>query len=140
MSDPLDRFVRAQAGSYDTALAEVRAGCKRSHWMWYVFPQIAGLGMSSTAQFYAIEDLDEARRYWAHPVLGARLREISEALLTLDTDDAGAVFGWPDELKLRSCMTLFAHATDCPMFTQVLDKFYSGREDEKTLRLLGLDA
>ena len=138
MTEGLERFVRAQAHSYETALAEIRSGMKRSHWMWYIFPQIAGLGMSSTAQYYAIEDLEEARAYWAHPLLGPRLREISEALLTLDTDDAGAVFGWPDELKLRSSMTLFARATDCPVFQQVLDKYYGGVEDERTLRLLGL--
>lgn len=138
MGDGLERFVQAQARSYDTALAEIRSGRKSSHWMWYIFPQIAGLGMSSTAQYYAIADLSEARAYWEHPLLGARLREISEALLTLDTDDAGEVFGWPDELKLRSSMTLFARASDCPVFQKVLDKYYGGLEDERTLRLLGL--
>ena len=140
MSYDLERFVRAQERSYDLALEEVRAGRKRSHWMWYIFPQIAGLGMSSTAQYYAIQDLTEAEEYLAHPLLGARLREISAALLTLDTHDAYAVFGWPDELKLRSSMTLFACAAlDEPVFQQVLDKFYRGLPDENTLRLLGRD-
>ena len=134
----LEKFVTAHARDYSTALREIQSGRKRSHWMWYIFPQIAGLGMSSTAQYYAIADLREARAYWEHPLLGARLREISEALLTLDTDDAGEVFGWPDELKLRSSMTLFSRATGEPVFQQVLDKFYGGREDDKTLRLLGL--
>lgn len=139
MSYDLERFVRAQAKSYEQALSEVRAGRKCSHWMWYIFPQIAGLGMSSTAQYYAIQDLTEAEEYLAHPILGPRLREISGALLTLDTDDAYAVFGWPDELKLRSSMTLFScAAVDEPVFQQVLDKFYHGAPDENTLRLLRL--
>ena len=140
MSHDLERFVRAQERSYAQALQEICAGQKRSHWMWYIFPQIAGLGMSSTAQYYAIQDLTEAEEYLAHPLLGARLREISTALLTLDTSDAYAVFGWPDELKLRSSMTLFAcAAVDEPVFQQVLDKFYRGLPDENTLRLLGCD-
>ncbi|MBR1456375.1 MAG: DUF1810 domain-containing protein [Oscillospiraceae bacterium] len=139
MSYDLERFVRAQVGSYDRALWEVRKGRKCSHWMWYVFPQIAGLGMSSTAQYYAIQDLQEAEEYLAHPVLGPRLVEISEALLELDTDDAYAVFGWPDDLKLRSSMTLFScAAVDQPVFQRVLDKYYGGLPDERTLSLLGL--
>ena len=139
MRDSLDRFVRAQERSYAQALSEIRAGQKRSHWMWYIFPQIAGLGMSSTAQYYAIADLTEAEAYLAHPILGPRLVEISTALLALDTNDAYAVFGWPDELKLRSCMTLFAcAAVDQPVFQQVLDKYYGSRPDEQTLRLLRL--
>ncbi len=135
----LERFVSAQTHSYDDALREVRAGRKRSHWMWYIFPQIAGLGMSSTAQYYAIDDLEEAAAYLLHPVLGPRLLEISRALLTLDTDDAGAVFGWPDELKLRSSMTLFACAApEEPVFQAVLDKFYGGMKDPRTLEILGI--
>ena len=107
--------------------------------MWYIFPQIAGLGMSSTAQYYAIQDLQEAEEYLAHPILGPRLREISGELLKLPTDDAYAVFGWPDDLKLRSIMTLFScAAADEPLFQQVLDKFYRGEPDERTLELLGL--
>lgn len=101
MNNTLDRFLIAQEHSYDTALREIRAGRKRSHWMWYIFPQIAGLGMSYTAQLYSIADIDEARRYIEHPVLGERLIEISRALLTLESSDAGAVMGYPDDLKDR---------------------------------------
>ena len=138
MSYDLERFVRAQIGSYETALWEIRRGRKCSHWMWYIFPQIAGLGMSSTAQYYAIQDLQEAEEYLAHPILGPRLLEISGELLKLSTNDAYAVFGWPDNLKLRSSMTLFHCADpDCPVFQQVLDKFFAGRPDERTLAILG---
>lgn len=126
MNNSLDRFLVAQEHSYDTALREIRSGRKRSHWMWYIFPQIAGLGMSYTAQLYAIKDIEEARQYIAHPVLGARLIEISQALLTLDCSDAAAVMGYPDDLKLRSCMTLFAQVSDDPVFDAVLAKFYGG--------------
>ena len=107
MNYDLDRFVKAQAYDYDAALREIRSGRKRSHWMWYIFPQLQGLGFSSTAQYYGIRDLEEAKAYIAHPVLGPRLKEISEALLGLDTRDPSAVMGYPDDLKLRSCMTLF---------------------------------
>ncbi len=138
MKDSLDRFIIAQEHSYDTALREIRAGRKRSHWMWYIFPQIAGLGMSHTAQLYAISDIGEAHRYIEHPLLGARLIEISRALLELDSSDASAVMGYPDDLKLRSCMTLFAQVSGDPVFTAVLDKFYGGRADARTLSILGL--
>ena len=134
----LDRFVKAQQYDYDTALREIRAGRKRSHWMWYIFPQLQGLGFSSTAQFYGIRDLEEAKDYMEHPVLGARLVEISEALLPLETSDPGAVMGYPDDLKLRSCMTLFELAApDQPVFAQVLEKYYGGHRDRRTLELLG---
>ena len=138
MENRLDRFLSAQERSYDTALREIRSGRKRSHWMWYIFPQIAGLGMSSTAQYYSIADLSEAKDYIAHPVLGARLIEISEALLTLDSSDATSVMGYPDDLKLRSSMTLFAQVSGNPVFSAVLDKFYGGSPDTRTLRILGL--
>lgn len=138
MNSSLDRFLVAQEHSYDTALREIRAGRKRSHWMWYIFPQIAGLGMSYTAQLYSIQDIAEARDYIAHPVLGARLIEISRALLTLDSSDATAVMGYPDDLKLCSCMTLFKQVSDDPVFGAVLDKFYGGRADTRTLAILGL--
>ena len=138
MNNSLDRFLIAQEHSYDAALREIRAGRKRSHWMWYIFPQIAGLGMSYTAQLYSIADIDEARQYIKHPVLGERLIEISRALLTLASSDATAVMGYPDDLKLRSCMTLFAQVSDDPVFKAVLDKFYGGRADTRTLDLLGL--
>ena len=133
----LNRFVRAQETSYDRALAEVRDGCKRSHWMWYIFPQIAGLGQTSTSRLYAIDDLEEAQAYLRHPVLGPRLLEISEALLALNTDSAMAVFGWPDDMKLRSCMTLFsAVSEEGSVFQQVLDAYYRGERDERTMQLL----
>lgn len=138
MNSSLDRFLVAQEHSYDTALREIRAGRKRSHWMWYIFPQIAGLGMSYTAQLYSIQNISEARDYIAHPVLGARLIEISRALLTLDSSDATAVMGYPDDLKLCSCMTLFKQVSDDPVFGAVLDKFYGGRADTRTLTILGL--
>lgn len=134
----LNRFISAQERSYDAALREIKAGHKRTHWMWYIFPQIAGLGFSSTAQFYAISSMQEAKDYYAHPVLGKRLVEISEALLALDTSDAGAVMGYPDDLKLRSSMTLFLAASGDAVFQRVLDKFYSGKPDSKTLNILGL--
>ena len=131
----LDRFLDAQRGDYAAALAEVRRGRKTSHWMWYIFPQIAGLGQSSTARDYSIRDLEEAREYYAHPVLGQRLREISGALLDLRGSDPVAVFGGIDSMKLKSSMTLFAVAApDDPVFQQVLDKYYGGEQDALTLR------
>lgn len=134
----LERFVTAQARDFDTALEEIEHGRKRSHWMWYVFPQIQGLGMSSTAQYYSIKDLQEARDFLAHPVLGRNLLEISNALLRLDTNNPSAVMGWPDDLKLCSCMTLFEAADpDEPVFGAVLDKFYHGERDMLTLDRLG---
>ena len=135
----LDRFLDAQRGDYAAALTEVRRGRKTSHWMWYIFPQIAGLGQSSTARYYSIRDLEEAREYYAHPVLGQRLREISGALLELRGSDPVAVFGGIDSMKLKSSMTLFAVAApDDPLFQQVLDKYYGGEQDALTLRILGL--
>ena len=135
----LDRFLDAQRGDYAAALAEVRRGRKTSHWMWYIFPQIAGLGQSSTARYYSIRDLEEAREYYAHPVLGQRLREISGVLLELRGSDPVAVFGDIDSMKLKSSMTLFAVAApDDPLFRQVLDKYYGGEQDALTLRILGL--
>jgi uncharacterized protein (DUF1810 family) len=135
----LERFVEAQdgGGTYERALAELRAGRKQSHWIWFVFPQIEGLGRSPTARAYAIASLPEARAYLDHPVLGPRLRESAEALLGLDTDDAEAVMGPIDAVKLRSSMTLFARAdpTD-DRFTSMLRKFYGGQEDEATLARL----
>ena len=133
----LSRFLEAQKNSYDTALREIKAGRKRSHWMWYIFPQILGLGHSAMARHYAIRDLNEAREYLRHPVLGPRLVEISEVLLALDESDPRRVMGSPDDLKLRSCMTLFQSAApDQPVFGKVLDKFYDGRPDGRTLEML----
>jgi uncharacterized protein (DUF1810 family) len=132
----LDRFVQAQDGVYDDALAELTAGRKRTHWMWFVFPQIAGLGSSPTAQRYAIRSLDEARAYLAHPVLGPRLRKCAQALLAVPGRSAHEILGHPDDMKLRSSMTLFARAADEPaLFEAVLDRFYDG-PDPHTLALL----
>jgi uncharacterized protein (DUF1810 family) len=135
VSDPhdLQRFVDAQAHTYDQALAELRAGQKRTHWMWFVFPQIAGLGRSGMAERFAIRDLDEARAYLAHPLLGRRLVECARALTALDTEDAEDVLGPVDAMKLRSSMTLFALAADDePVFREVLDHYFGGAEDEAT--------
>jgi uncharacterized protein (DUF1810 family) len=133
----LDRFVRAQADDYPTALAEVRAGRKRSHWMWYIFPQFAGLGSSPMAQRYAIRSRAEAEAYLRHPVLGPRLVEIGEAALGIEEKSAFDVFGSPDDLKLKSCATLFA-AVSPPgsVFERLLRKYFGGAWDDKTLRLL----
>jgi uncharacterized protein (DUF1810 family) len=129
----LSRFVEAQAGTYDQALAELRAGRKTGHWMWFVFPQVAGLGRSPTAQHYAVSGLDEARAYLAHPVLGPRLVESAQALLDLPGDDAVAVLGSIDAVKLRSSMTLFAHADPRqPVFRAVLERYFRAAEDEAT--------
>ena len=129
----LSRFVEAQAGTYDRALAELHAGRKTGHWMWFVFPQVAGLGRSPTAQHYAISGLDEARAYLAHPVLGPRLVECAQALLDLPGADAVAVLGSIDAVKLRSSMTLFAHADPTqPVFRAVLGRYFRAAEDEAT--------
>ena len=136
MAYDLSRFHKAQQSSYKTALAEIRSGRKRSHWIWYIFPQIQGLGFSSTAQYYAIENLEEAKAYLADPVLRERLLEISNALLALDSCDPSEVMGYPDDLKLRSSMTLFSLAEpECTVFRDVLDKFYDGQEDSRTIAL-----
>ena len=133
----LARFVRAQDGIYDDVLAELRAGRKRRHWMWFVFPQIRGLGSSPTAQTYAISSADEARAYLAHPVLGPRLRECAQALLDLPGSDAAAVLGPVDAQKLRSCMTLFGAADPAdPLFPAVLDRYFAGQPDPATLERL----
>ncbi|NEK57073.1 DUF1810 domain-containing protein [Geodermatophilus sabuli] len=138
MTFDLERFVQAQdGGASAAALAELRAGRKRSHWMWFVFPQVAGLGRSPTAQHYAISGLPEARAYLAHPVLGPRLVECARALTALDTTDPVAVFGPVDAVKLRSSMTLFAAAApDEPVFAEVLAQFFGGEHDEATTRRL----
>ena len=141
MDDDFDlhRFVAAQDSgrTYEHALAELRAGRKRSHWMWFVFPQLAGLGRSPTAQQYAVSGLPEARAYLAHPVLGPRLVECARVLTDLSTRDADDVLGPVDGMKLRSSMTLFARAApDEPVFRQVLDQYFAGREDDATTTLL----
>lgn len=135
MSD-LSRFTSAHQRDFSTALSEIRSGRKRSHWMWYIFPQIDGLGMSPTAQYYSIKNLEEARDFINDPYLGGNLIEISEALLENESDDASYVMGYPDDLKLRSSMTLFREVSDNPVFDKVLGKFYGGMPDEYTLRLI----
>jgi uncharacterized protein (DUF1810 family) len=133
----LDRFIKAQQSDYATALSEIKSGKKRSHWMWYVFPQLKGLGMSETARFYGINDKQEAVAYLNNNSLGKRLVEISEALLGLPGNDPHYIFGSPDDMKLKSCMTLFASLPQAnPVFEQVLSKFYDGEQDQKTLQLL----
>ncbi|MBQ9308349.1 MAG: DUF1810 domain-containing protein [Clostridia bacterium] len=140
MHDDLSRFVRAQEWDYAQARKEIQAGRKESHWMWYIFPQLRGLGHSDMAQYYGIESMEEAKAYLAHPILGERLREISADLLALpeDLQDVGAIFGFPDDLKLYSSMTLFARAAEeGSVFYKVLDVYFGGQEDEQTLQMLG---
>jgi len=142
MADPfnLERFVEAQKGFYDKAIDELRAGRKRTHWIWFIFPQIEGLGRSPTAIHYAISGRDEASAYADHPLLGHRLIECTEAALAIEGSDATTVFGHPDDLKFRSSMTLFEAATDNelfgPLFSKALEKFYDGERDDKTLERL----
>lgn len=133
----LNRFLEAQNRDYSQALDEIRSGRKRSHWIWYIFPQIHGLGFSSTSEFYAITDLNEAKDYLQHPVLGSRLIEISKAVLTVNGKTANQIMGSPDDLKLKSCMTLFnlLENTD-PVFQEVLDKYFNGMQDQKTLAII----
>jgi uncharacterized protein (DUF1810 family) len=138
-ADPFDlrRFADAQDRVYDTILAELRAGAKRSHWIWFVFPQLRGLGHSASAVRYGISSLDEARAYLAHSVLGPRLRECARLVAGINSRSADDIFGWPDNLKVRSSMTLFAWATDDNAeFRAVLDKFYDGEDDPATVELL----
>ena len=133
----LERFVKAQEGVYPRALAELRAGKKQSHWMWFIFPQVAGLGHSVMAQMYAIQSLHEAQEYLAHPVLGARLRECCETVLAVEGKSAHDVFGSPDDLKFRSCLTLFAEAApNEALFRSLLKKYFDGDADPLTLQEL----
>ncbi|WP_287814737.1 DUF1810 domain-containing protein [Pseudomonas sp.] len=135
----LQRFVEAQRPVFEQALRELNQGQKRTHWMWFVFPQIAGLGLSDTARHYAISGAGEAVAYLQHPVLGPRLLQATAAVSALKGRPVGEIFGSPDDLKLRSCMTLFANAADDPgPFNQVLADFFDGQPDAKTLDVLGL--
>jgi uncharacterized protein (DUF1810 family) len=137
MGFDLDRFKKAQEEDYPYALQEIKAGRKRSHWIWYIFPQLKGLGFSSMSEYYGIDGRAEAQAYIADPLLRARLVEISEALLALESNNPTQVMGYPDDLKLKSSMTLFAEvAPDIPVFEQVLQKFFAGEKDDKTLQLL----
>lgn len=133
----LQRFITAQQNQHAAARAELLQGRKRGHWMWYIFPQLAGLGHSSTARYYALSGLEEASAYYHHPLLGVRLVEISSVLLALNTQRIQDIFDPPDDLKLHSCMTLFAAIPGAsPVFVQVLQKFFQGRPDQLTLDLL----
>ena len=133
----LQRFVEAQADAYATALAEIRAGAKQTHWIWFVLPQLRGLGLSSMATHYGIASIDEARAYLAHPLLGPRLQECVAGLLALPGLTAQQVLGTVDAMKLRSCLTLFrAVAGEAAVFDQALHRFFGGRADERTLALL----
>ena len=137
MDNSLKRFTDAQEDSYAMAFSEIQQGRKQSHWMWFIFPQIAGLGFSETSRYYAIKDLQEAAGFLKHPVLGSRLINISRELLKLKTNDAHRVFGSPDDLKLKSSMTLFSMLPEAdPVFQTVLEKFFNGEKDIKTLRLI----
>ena len=137
--DPFDlaRFKAAQADMFDEVMAELRAGRKRRHWMWFIFPQLRDLGRSPTARRYGLSGLDEARAYLADPVLGARLEACARAVLAADAPSLRAIFGSPDDLKFRSCMTLFAHAGDRPVFRQALDRWCGGVMDPLTLAAIG---
>ncbi len=133
----MNRFYEAHRRDFDTALAEVNRGCKRSHWMWYIFPQLKGIGRSSTAQYYGLDGLEEARRFAADPVLGGNLRRIIQALLDQPSRNANGIFGSTDAMKLRSCMTLFELADpDCGLYKRVLEEFFGGSRDRMTLSRL----
>lgn len=137
MDTNLERFITAQARSYETALSEIRNGRKQTHWMWYIFPQLKGLGKSQTADYYAIRDIREATAYLHHPTLGRNLVKITKLLLATSGRTAAQIFGDPDDLKLRSSMTLFCKVRDTsPIFAQVLNKYFDGRPDLRTLVLL----
>ena len=133
----LNRFLKAQKNVYQTVLAELKNGRKRTHWMWYIFPQIDGLAKSSTSKFYAIKSKEEARKYLNHPVLGTRLVESSEAVLAVEGRSISEIFGYPDDLKLKSSMTLFdSIAETSTVFDRLLDKYFQGERDRKTLDIL----
>lgn len=133
----LKRFLDAQENDFERALAEIKRGRKQSHWMWYIFPQIVGLGSSETSRFYAVKDRAEAELYLAHPVLGARLVEISEAVLEIEGKTANQIFGSPDDMKLKSSMTLFGALKNTnPVFQSVLDEYFNRTNDLRTLQLI----
>jgi uncharacterized protein (DUF1810 family) len=134
----LERFVTAQVSIFETVLAELRSGRKLSHWMWFVFPQLAGLGQSPTSRFYGITSIEEARAYLTHPLLGPRLDLCTAIVLTSESSSLHAIFGSPDDMKFRSCMTLFSRAMDDPdnPFRHALDRWCGGRPDERTLALI----
>ena len=138
----IERFVKEQKQNYDITLSEIKSGRKRSHWMWYIFPQLKGLGMTSTADYYGINDIGEAREYLSNEYLANNLKTISNALLDLEESDPEVVLGYPDNLKLRSCMTLFYYASDDEdmkaVYKAVIDKYYAGEFDYRTEEMLGV--
>lgn len=138
MEQNLERFLTAQKNDFEQAFSEIKAGQKQSHWMWYIFPQFAGLGFSSTSKIYAIKNITEAKEFLEHPILGNRLREITKELLRLDNIDAKSIFGYTDALKLKSCMTLFSKVDkhNDNVFNNVIEKYFAGEKDESTLRLI----
>ena len=139
--DPFDltRFLRAQEDDYQMALSEIKSGRKRSHWMWYIFPQYEGLGFSTTSRWYSIKSAAEAKAYLNHPLLGQRLAECVEAALSVEGRSAYEIFGSPDDMKLRSCATLFGYVSPAgSVFDRLLQKYFQGERDSKTLRLLGV--
>jgi uncharacterized protein (DUF1810 family) len=133
----LERFIDAQKTSYSIAFTEIKNGKKRSHWMWYIFPQVQGLGLSQTSRYYAIKDVHEAEEFLQHPLLGSRLVNICQELLRLENNNANGIFGSPDDIKLKSSMTLFSAAANAdPVFQLVLEKFFDGIKDAKTLGII----
>lgn len=135
-SEPLDRFKKAQESVYKQALEEIKKGCKSGHWIWFIFPQMKGLGMSYNANYYGISDLEEAKAYLMDPILGSRLVEISQTLLDLQNVTMWDVFGGVDEMKLRSSMTLFSMVSEDSVFEDVLNRYFNGEKDELTLTLV----
>ena len=138
MEKDLSRFIKAQENSYEEALSEIKSGRKKGHWMWFIFPQFKGLGFTETSNYYSIKDLDEAKRYLSHPILGERLKSITKELLALNENNPNKVFGSPDDLKLKSSMTLFAaiDASQENIFNAALDKLFNGQTDHNTLTLI----
>jgi uncharacterized protein (DUF1810 family) len=136
--DPFDlnRFISAQDKVYDRVLLQLKHGCKRSHWMWYIFPQLDGLAQSTTSKYYAIKSPSEAVAYLNHPVLGRRLRECANTIVAIEGKTVSEIFGYPDDLKLFSSMTLFSEVAAEPIFIRVLDKYFQGERDDRTLQLL----
>jgi len=134
----LKRFLKAQETDYSTALSEIKNGRKRSHWMWYIFPQIQGLGFSEASKYYGIKDVNEAEAFLNHPILGNRLLNICKALLELPENNVNKILGSPDDVKLKSSMTLFVTTGTDPVFQAVLDKFFDGEKDQATLKLIGI--
>ena len=134
----LERFVKAQQHDYEIAKEELSRGRKESDWIWYIFPQLKGLGMSSTSYYYGIRDIEEAKEYYSHPILGKRLIELTKIVLNINTDDIHKIMPSPDDLKLRSSMTLFYAATGDELFMSIINKYYGGQLDRKTLRMLKL--